>query len=485
MTTLTVRPSASVAIGRVRSAGLLANYATLKETYAAGSVDNSSNTMMMGQWTDGSSLELNECFFRFSLASLPAGVTVSSAVLEFTKATFNSSTACAQQLLNFSAGATVGSGDWKAASTLAALTNYGTIPATGYHTGDTTYQITLNAAARTAIEAAAGGDFDFMAASQKLMDGTPPTTSEQYQIYSDDHATSANRPALIITYAYNNSISETATFTDAASGALTIGGAISETAGLADNASALAVFASSIAEALSLTDAAGGNLAMLAALAETMSVADAVAAALTMPGAIAEAVSFTDAASNLAALQAAISDNVGASDALTGLLDAQNAIAETVGLTDAASATMALAASIAEALSLTDAAAANAIFNAALAELVSVTDAASLQANLAALIAEDVSIADYLVGGKLLSDSISEALGISDAAAVALLTLVILAGVLRLRPALAGDANTNPALAGETSTAATLQADIETRAKIAATAARLRAALSGKANLGD
>lgn len=199
MTVLTIRPTGSTSIGRVRSGGLLANYATLKETYAAGSVANSSTDIMLGQWTDGTNLELNEGFFSFSLASYLATYTVISAVFEFTKATFNSSTASAQQLLANVAG-TITSADWVAASTLSAKTNYGTIPSTGYHTGDTTYQITLNSNALTAIQANAGGTFDFMIASQKLMDGTAPTGSEQYQIWSDDHATAAFRPALIITY---------------------------------------------------------------------------------------------------------------------------------------------------------------------------------------------------------------------------------------------------------------------------------------------
>jgi len=199
VTTLTVRPTGTTAIGRVRSGGLLTNYATLKETYAAGSVDNGTGIITLGQWTDLTNLEINEGFFEFSMASLPTTAIVTSAVFEYTMFSSNRSNVCDHQLLAFAAGS-ITSADWRAASTLSGFTNYGTLSGTTSFAADTTYQASLNAAGRAAVQAASGGTFSMMSASDHLIAGTPPTGNHQYTIRSDDDTTSSWRPALIVTY---------------------------------------------------------------------------------------------------------------------------------------------------------------------------------------------------------------------------------------------------------------------------------------------
>jgi hypothetical protein len=62
---------------------------------------------------------------------------------------------------------------------------------------------------------------------------------------------------------------------------------------------------------------------------------------------------------------------------------------------------------------------------------------------------------------------------------------VVLTGTLRIRPALSGEASTDAAINGGVRVKPMTAAEITTRARIAATATRLRAALAGKVNLGD
>jgi len=224
---------------------------------------------------------------------------------------------------------------------------------------------------------------------------------------------------------YEESVTEALAFTDTSAAQAVFGSAIAESLATSDSDAAQAVFGSAISESLALAETASGGLTILAGLTESLGVADAVAASLTLPAAISEALAFMDAAASLAALNPAIS----------------------------------------ETLALTDANAAQIAFSAAVSELVSLTDAASLTGVYQAVLAENITVADYMVGGKDISVAIAESLGVSDAVASAILVIVILTGMLRIRP--------------------TLGADIETKARVAATATRIRAALAGKTNIGD
>ena len=283
----------------------------------------------------------------------------------------------------------------------------------------------------------------------------------------------------------SGALTEALALTDAKTGGLIIGESISEAAGFADSPVGQAVFGASLSESLGVTDTSSGGLLLLESLSESLGVADAVSAALTIPAAIAEALAITDAAASLAVLQSSIAEALGLAEAVSGSLTVASAIAEALSLTDTAAGGKLISEAVTEALAVTDTATANAVFNMAISELVGLTDANDLQAIFESLIAENIGMADFMLGGREFNASISETLGVSDAVAAAILTLVVLTGTLRIRPALSGEASTDAAVDGGIRVKPMTAAEITTRARIAATATRLRAALAGKVNLGD
>lgn len=283
----------------------------------------------------------------------------------------------------------------------------------------------------------------------------------------------------------SESVAEALGLTDASAGSLVIGTSVAESLGIADAEAAQAVFGAAISEALdasdapaataimgaavtetaALADTASGGLMLLESLSEALGVSDAVATALTIPAAISEALTLTDAAAALATFNPSIAEALGLADTQAGALTIREAITEALALTDAARAGKMIAEAITEALAVTDTAAAQAAMQAAIAEMVSLTDAAQTQAVFTAVLNEHITVADFMRGGREINEAIAEAFGVSDAVAAAIQTIVILTGMLRVRPALGGE--------------------VETRARIAATATRLRASLAGKVNIGD
>lgn len=85
---------------------------------------------------------------------------------------------------------------------MAALPVWGSVPGTGYQSNSTTYQVSLNATAIASIQASlrAGTAIGFMMVAQAQIDNTAPSGNDRYDIRSDDDATEALRPGLIIDY---------------------------------------------------------------------------------------------------------------------------------------------------------------------------------------------------------------------------------------------------------------------------------------------
>ncbi len=196
MTTYTSRPNVSSAIGWTRRES--ATYLTALSGGGTQSANPSAGSLAGGDQLSGGIYYLSQTQMRFPL-SLPAGLHVSDVTVEWTTTTFNVSGGGGQKLLQFTGG-TVGSGTFVNQTSANALTQYGSVPSTGYQTGDTTYQLSLNAAARAYVEANPTGNFDILWCSDRFLAGTAPTGNQQYYLYSDDDGTASHRPALIVTY---------------------------------------------------------------------------------------------------------------------------------------------------------------------------------------------------------------------------------------------------------------------------------------------
>jgi len=221
MTVLTIRPNVSAAIGWSRRES--ATYATALSGGGTGSGNPSAGSLAGGDQLSGGIYYLSQTQMEFPLTSLPAGAVVSDVTIEWTTTTFNVSGGGGQHVLGFTGG-TVSTTTFVNQTSALALTEYGSFGSTGYHTGNTTYQLSLNAAARAAVEANAGGAIGILWCSDRFLTGTAPTGNQQYYMYSDDDGTSGRRPALIITYTTETLVTITGIEATASPGSVTVTG---------------------------------------------------------------------------------------------------------------------------------------------------------------------------------------------------------------------------------------------------------------------
>ena len=199
MPTLTVRPGIanSNLIAAIRSTN--ATYSVARDgtgTFTA--FDSGADFVPGGQNTN---YDIREMFFGFDLGITVPGAVVTDVKFEFTTYGSNVTGGETQAILDYTADNVLTS-DWQDGTELAALTSFGSLAKGSYMTNSTTYQYSMNAAARTAAQTAlrAGGRFSFMIVDQNVIDNVAPVANDNWYICSEQHATEANRPAVIITY---------------------------------------------------------------------------------------------------------------------------------------------------------------------------------------------------------------------------------------------------------------------------------------------
>lgn len=256
---------------------------------------------------------------------------------------------------------------------------------------------------------------------------------------------------------YNESISETASATDAASTAATRAGALSETVSATDVPSATAVRAGSISESASATDAIIGVAVVARSVSESASAADAASAVVlasrgvteaasatdspsataTRAGALTEAASASDATTNAMAAAAALSESASASDSTSaGAASYDVTIEEAASAADAATVIATRVASLSEPLSAADAYTVTTVYGAALSEPGSAADATNWSgAEYSVDLTESASLADAVSAALQALASIAEAASAGDAP-----TIIISAGASLAEPAAAADA---------------------------------------------
>ena len=200
MPQVTIRPGISntTLIGAIRCAN--AAYATARDGTGTLTSIESAASITGGQRLFSGTYDCNEMFFGFTPSAV-AGAVVTDVKFEWTTFSSNVTGGLEQAILNYTAGA-ITTADWQDGTELAALTSYGSIPGTGYQSVTTTYQVSLNAAARTAAQTAlrAGSTFSFMVVAQAQVDNSALSGNNRYDIRSEQDATEAYRPALIIDY---------------------------------------------------------------------------------------------------------------------------------------------------------------------------------------------------------------------------------------------------------------------------------------------
>lgn len=196
MATFTDRPTATAADGYVQSDS--ATYSTSRTTYVAGFSNSGATTMIAGQEFSGGTHKSIQAFLRPSLATFdPSWVPVSGYIEYTTHASAVS--AVGLQWLLYDAGTSVATGDFRDGSTLSGFTQVATAPSTNSSV-NTTYQAPLTAAGLAAVVAAAGGNLGLIIVSDDQISGTPSGGAARVTMCSSNHATEANRPALIIEY---------------------------------------------------------------------------------------------------------------------------------------------------------------------------------------------------------------------------------------------------------------------------------------------
>lgn len=199
MPQLIIRPSTTNEIGAVRCSN--ATYATARDGTGTLLSIASGTSIPGGQRLNTGTYDLNEMFFNFAVGAAVPNAVLVSAVFEWTTGTVNVTGGETQAILNYSSGA-ITTADWQDGTELAALTSWGTIPKPGYQSNSTTYQIGLNATAVSSIQTTlrAGGTVGFMVVDENQVNNIAPAGNDRYDLLSDEDATPALRPALILTY---------------------------------------------------------------------------------------------------------------------------------------------------------------------------------------------------------------------------------------------------------------------------------------------
>lgn len=200
MTTLTIRPTTTNTIGAIRCSN--ATYSVARAGTGTFTTISSGASIPGGQRLFSGTYDLNQGFFNFPVGSAVPGAVVISAIFEWTTGGANVTGGEVQNILDYASGA-IANADWRDGTALAGLTSWGTVPKSGsYQTNSTTCQINLNATAIASIQTTlrAGGTVGFMMVDQNQIDDVAPAGNDRYDILSEEDATAANRPALIIEY---------------------------------------------------------------------------------------------------------------------------------------------------------------------------------------------------------------------------------------------------------------------------------------------
>jgi hypothetical protein len=175
------------------------NYTTARNGGGtAGVPAATANDLLTGQLLFGTTYLLYQSFIDFSLAGIPAGNVVESAVLETYLTTDSTTTNCTVVAILHDWGATVTSADWRTAAALADQTWWTNIPTNGIGAVNAYKAWADTGDIRALLTALAGSEVNFVLATDRLVAGVAPPNSE-FVIWAS--ANTANPPKLTITHA--------------------------------------------------------------------------------------------------------------------------------------------------------------------------------------------------------------------------------------------------------------------------------------------
>lgn len=241
-----------------------------------------------------------------------------------------------------------------------------------------------------------------------------PTVFVPVDVYSDRTGTRENRPGrgpysrgryfvrtrldvVQFVSTYNESLSETASSSDALAGVAEMVGALSESASAAESFAGLLEALGALSEAGAATDTDSAANTAVGSLVETSSAADTKSGTLIAVAALTEAASGTDSLSSTTGNDSLLSESANATDSVSSVLTAVGVLTESGSAADLVSSIATLIAQLSESGSGSeslDGSIAGSTYNVSIAETASSSDAITGALLAAAAIAESGSATD-------------------------------------------------------------------------------------------